>query len=160
MWLYSQTWYPKWYPKKFFENCKFGAFQRRVSHVYSHPRSKVTYLSIFIIFWYSIEFAKISLFRLKLSKNLQSLQRCKNTHRLHNDTCDTAFESLDVIFFSTWNFWYHNGTQKPIYVRHIKLGWFERVILNYLELHYERSASSSSFRKYLAPRWYFSFLTK
>ena len=59
--------------KKFFENCKFGAFQRRVSHVYSHPRSKVTYLSIFMIFWYSIEFAKISLFRLKLSKNLQSL---------------------------------------------------------------------------------------
>ena len=59
--------------KKFFENCKFGAFQRRVNHVYSHPRSKVTYLSIFMIFWYSIEFAKISLFRLKLSKNLQSL---------------------------------------------------------------------------------------
>ena len=59
--------------KKFFENCKFGAFQRRVSHAYSHPRSKVTYLSIFMIFWYFIEFAKISLFRLKLSKNLQSL---------------------------------------------------------------------------------------
>ena len=36
--------------KKFFENCKFGAFQRRVSHVYSRPRSKVTYLSIFMIF--------------------------------------------------------------------------------------------------------------
>ena len=32
--------------KKFFENCKFGAFQRRVSHVYtgSHPRSKVIVL--------------------------------------------------------------------------------------------------------------------
>ena len=59
--------------KKFFENCKFGAFQRRVSHVYSHSRSKITYLWTLMIFCYSIEFAKISLFRLKLNKNLQSL---------------------------------------------------------------------------------------
>ena len=46
------------YPEKY----KFWAFQRRVNHLYSHPRSKVTSHSMFMIFWYSIDFAKISLF--------------------------------------------------------------------------------------------------
>ena len=73
MWLYGQTWYPKWYPKHFFEKFTFWTFQRRVNHVYSHTRSKVTYRSVFMIFWYSIEFSKISLFLLKLCGNLQSL---------------------------------------------------------------------------------------
>ena len=44
-------------------------------------------------------------------KNFQSLQGCKNTPRLHNDTCDTEFESLDEIFFNIIIFGYHNGTQ-------------------------------------------------
>ena len=102
---------------------KNTGFQYRVNHPYSHPRSKVTSYSVFMIFWFSNEFAKISLFRLKLWKNLQSLQGCKNTLRPHNDTCDTAFESLGVIVFNMIIFGYYSGTQNTqniTYVRHLK----------------------------------------
>ena len=58
---------------------------------------------------------------------------------LPNETCDTAFESLDVILLNMKSFGYHtgtNGTQKCAYVidKHIKLNRLERVILNYLKL--------------------------
>ena len=81
--------------KFFFEKYKLWAFQRRVNHPKSHPRSKVTSYPVFMIFWFSNEFAKISRFRLKLWKNLNFLQGCKNTPKHHNDRCDTAFESLN-----------------------------------------------------------------
>ena len=79
MWLYSQTWYPKWYPKKLFEKFTFWAFQRRANHVYSHTRSKVTYRSVFMIFWYSIEFSKISLFFWNYKK-IFNLHKDAQTH--------------------------------------------------------------------------------
>ena len=120
---YIQTWYPMVPKNDFFEKYKFWAFQRRVKHSYSHPRSKVTFHSMFIVFWYSIEIVKISLFRSKLWKNLQISQGCKNTPRLHNDMCDTALESLDVIVFDMIIFGYYSGTQNTqniTYVRHLK----------------------------------------
>ena len=53
-----------------------------------------------------------------------------------NTMCDTATESLDVVLCHMIILGYHHGTQgtpKPKYVRHLKLGWFE-TILNYLKL--------------------------
>ena len=85
------------------EKYKFWAFQRRVNHLYSHPRSKVTSHSMFMFFFsYSIEFVKISLFRSKLWKNLQILQGCKNTPRLWN------------VRYGVWNF-FHQSLQRKMF---------------------------------------------
>ena len=122
---------------------------------------------MFMIFWYSNEFAKISLFRLKLWKNLQSLQGCKNTLRPHNDTCNTAFESLGVIVFNTTKSWYHSGThgtKKCTYVKHIKLSRLERGHFEFFVFTQhvltktnimKKSAFWSYFRKYLTSGRYF-----
>ena len=120
---YMQMWYPMVPKNNFFEKYQFWAFQRRVNHPHSHPRSKVSSHSMFMVFWYSIEFVKISLFRSKLWKILQILKGCKYATRLHNDMCDTAFESLDIIVFDMIIFGYYSGTQNtqnPTYVRHLK----------------------------------------
>ena len=70
-------------------------------------------------------------------KNLQSLKGCKNTLRPHNDTCDTAFESLGVIVFTVIIFGYYSGTQNTqniTYVRHLKQGRLERGHFELLEI--------------------------
>ena len=84
---------------------------------------------MFMIFSYFIEFTKVSPFHGKLWRNLQSLQWCKTSPRLHNGTSNTAFESLDVIVLNMIIFGYHNGTQNTqnfTYVRHLKWGRLER----------------------------------
>ena len=138
--------------------------------MYSHPRSKVASHSTFMIFWYFIDFAKILLFHWNLWRILQSLQECKIALRPHNDTCNTAFESLDVIILNMIIFGYHSGTQSIqnfTYVRHLKWGRLERghfelcgirqqVLI--ITIIIKKSAFPSSFRKYLTPRSYLSFL--
>ena len=125
---------------------------------------------MFMIFWYFIKFTKISPFHWKLWRNLQSSQGCKSSPRLHNGTCNTAFESLGVIFLNMIIFGYHSGTpniQNSTYVRHLKWGRLERghfelygirqqvlTIINIIK----KSALPSSFRKYLALRSYLLFL--
>ena len=41
----------------------------------------------------------------------QSLEGCKISPRLHNGTCNTAFENLGVIVLNVIIFGYHSGTQ-------------------------------------------------
>ena len=53
----------------------------------------------------------------------------KISPRLHNGTCNTAFESLGVIVLNTIIFGYHSGTQHTRNfenVRHLKWGRLER----------------------------------
>ena len=125
---------------------------------------------MFMIFWYFIKFTKISPFHWKLWRNLQSSQGCKSSPRLHYDTCNTAFESLDVIVLNMIIFGYHSGTQNTqncTYVRHLKWGRLGRGHFEYYEIRQQvltitiimkKSALPSSFRKYLTPRSYLSFL--
>ena len=141
-----------------------------MNHVYSHPTSKATYLSVLVISWYSTDFLKISHFRLKLWKNFQFLQGCQKISRLREDTCDTAFESLDTIVFDMIIFGYYSGTQNTQimrYVRHLKWGRLERGHFELFGIRQQvltitniikKSALPSSFRKYLAPRSYLLFL--
>ena len=125
---------------------------------------------MFMIFWYFIKFTTISFFHWKLWRNLQSSQGCKSSPILHNGTCNTAFERLDVIFLNMIIFGYHSGTQNTpnsTYVRHLKWGRLER---GHFELQgirqqvltmtiiIKKSALPTSFRKYLTPRSYLSFL--
>ena len=126
---------------------------------------------MFMIFWYFIKFTTISFFHWKLWRNLQSLEGCKISPRLHNGTCNTAFESLNVILLNMIIFGYHSGTQNTqnsTYVRHLKWGRLGR---GHFELYgirqqvltitiiIKKSALPSSFRKYLTPRSYLAFLT-
>jgi len=111
MWHHNWTWYPNGTPKNFNWKYKLWAFKKLVNHLYSHPISKIASHSTFMIFWYFIDFAKMLLFHWNLWGILQSLQECKITLRLHNDTCNTAFESLDVIVLIMIIFGYHGGTQ-------------------------------------------------
>ena len=135
--------------------------------MYSHPTSKVTYQSVLMIFWYFIKCTKISLFHWKLWRNLESLEGCKNSPRLHNDTCNTAFESLNVILLNMIIFGYHSGTQNSTYVRHSKWGWLGRGHFKLYGIRQQvltitsimkKSALPSSFRKYLTPRSYLASL--
>ena len=124
-----------------------------------------------MIFWYFIKFTKMSPFHWKLWKNLQSSQGCKSSPKLHNGTCNTAFESLEVILLNMIIFGYHGGTQNTqnsTYVRHLKWGRLER---GHFELQgirqqvltmpiiIKNSALASSFRKYLSPRSLLASLT-
>ena len=126
---------------------------------------------MFMIFWYFIKFTTISFFHWKLWRNLQSSQGCKSSPRLHNGTCNTAFESLDVIVLSMIIFGYHSGTQhtqNSTYVRHLK---WERLERGHFELQgirqqvltktiiIKKSALASSFRKNLSTRSELAFLT-
>merc|ERR1711951_200247 len=52
-------------------------------------------------------------FLLKITGNSQTLQLCTETFRSRRKTCDTAFESSDIILFNPRNFGYHWGTQNP-----------------------------------------------
>ena len=125
---------------------------------------------MFMIFWYSIKFTKISPFHWKLWRNLQSSQGCKSSPKLHNGTCNTAFESLDVIVLNMIIFGYHSGTQNTqnsTYVRHLQWGRLERGHFELQRIRQQvltitiiikKSALPSSFRNYLALRWYLSFL--
>ena len=109
-------------------------------------------------------FYKNITFSLNLWRILQSLQECKIALRPHNDTCDTAFESLDVIVLNMIIFGYHGGTQNTqnfIYVRHLKGGRLERGHFELCGIRQQvltitiiikKSALPSSFRKYLSPR--------
>ena len=49
-------------------------------------------------------------FPLKITKKSQTLQHCTETPRSRIKTCDTAFESSDIILFNPKNFGYHWGT--------------------------------------------------
>ena len=126
---------------------------------------------MFVIFLYFIKFTKISPFHWKLWRNLQSSQGCKSSPRLHYGTCNTAFESLDVIVLNMIIFGYHSGTQNTLnstYVRHLKWGRLERghselqgirqQVLT-ITIIIKHSALPSSFRKYLSPRSQLAFLT-
>ena len=125
---------------------------------------------MFMTFWYFIKFTKISFFHWKLWRNLQSLEWCKISPRLYNDTSNTAFESLNVIPLNMIFFGYYSGTQNTqncTYVRHLKWGKLGK---SHFELHrirqqvltitiiIKKSALSSSFRKYLTPRSYLASL--
>ena len=137
--------------------------------MYSHPRSKVASHWMFMIFWYFIKFTKISPFHWKLWRNLQSSQGCKSSPRLHNGTCNTAFESLEVIVLNMIIFGYHSGTQNTqnsTYVRQLKWGRLERSHFELFGIRQQvltitniikKSDLPSSFRKYLTPRPYLSF---
>ena len=119
---------------------------------------------MFVIFWYFIKFTKISLFHWKLWRNLQYLEGCKISLRFHNGTCNTAFESLNVIPLNMIIFGYHSGTQNTRNsenVRHLKWGRLERGHLQFcgisqqvltITIIIKRSALPSSFWKYLTPR--------
>ena len=125
---------------------------------------------MFMNFLYFIKCTKISLFHWKLWRNLQSSQGCKSSPKLHNGTCNTAFESLEVIVLNMIIFGYHSGTQNTqnsTYVRHLKWGRLERGHFELLGIRQQvltitiimkKSALPSSFRKYLAPISYLLFL--
>ena len=72
--------------------------------------------------------AKNITFHWNLRRNLQSAQGCQISPRLHNGTCNTAFESLGVIVLNVIIFGYHNGTQNTQNsenVRYLKWGRLE-----------------------------------
>ena len=122
-----------------------------------------------MIFWYFIKFRKISFF-IEIQRNLQSSQGCQISPRLHNGTCNTAFESLGVIVLNMIIFGYRSGTQNTRNsenVRHLKWGRLERGHLELcgisqqvltITIIIKKSALSSSFRKYLTPRSYLASL--
>ena len=102
---------PKWYPKTFFRKIYILSFLTpcQSSVQSSQIKSCVPFnVHDFLIFH---QIYKNITFSLKIMKNLQSLQGCKTSPRLHNGTCNTAFESLNVIVLNTIIFGYHNGTQ-------------------------------------------------
>ena len=96
---YKQTWYPM-VPKKNYSK-----------NINSELSSAVPIICIVILdqkfhpiqCWWFFDIAsnlwKYHFFVQKLWKSLQILKGCKYATRLHNDMCDTAFESLDVIVF-------------------------------------------------------------
>ena len=92
------------------------SFQRRIYHPYFLPRSKPTKFETFMILFNLKVFTKMRIFALKIHKKLKTSTKCANTPRYPNHTCDTAFESPDIILFSKNTFGYHSGihgTQKP-----------------------------------------------
>ena len=116
---------PQWYPKNIF---------RKIYTLSFLSSNTVSIICIVILdqklhpiqclwFFDILSFTKISPFHWKLWRNLQSSQGCKSSPRLHNGTCNTAFESLDVIVFDMIIFGYYSGTQNTqniTYVRHLK----------------------------------------
>ena len=59
---------------------------------------------------HSFKHTKASLFVLKLRKKLGTSQQCTSALRYSNFTCDTSFESSDIILFITNNFGNHSNT--------------------------------------------------
>ena len=87
-----------------------SAFQRRIYHPYIMPRSKPTKFETFMILINLKLLTKMRIFALKIHKKLKSSTKCASTTRYPNHTCDTAFESPDIILYDTNIFGYHSGT--------------------------------------------------
>ena len=121
--FYDQTWYPGRIQNVVFEKYIISAFQCSMNHLYRLPGSEVTTHKILINFSNSNKTQKMSFFRANSYKNCQTLHECKNKTKLWNETCDTAFESLNVILLNKKSFGYRvgaNGTPKCAYFKHIK----------------------------------------
>ena len=112
---YSYVWYPNGTQNSKNKKYRIWGFQRRVDHLNNIPRSKLTKLETFMILFNFMIHTKMWIFTWKWRKKLESSKEHTNTLRYPNHTCDTAFESSDIILFNTNIFGYHgdtHGTQK------------------------------------------------
>ena len=104
-------WYHNGTIPKFFRDERFtvSAYQRRVNHPRSLPRSKITARVKMYHFPKSHVFLRISTFGVKIVKNNQTSNHSTNRTRSHRQACDIAFESWALKLFSPKSFGYHGG---------------------------------------------------